>query len=260
MRKYNRVPDKKDERDWKYSAHLMAAKLTLPKHKDLRPYCSRVVDQGAIGSCTGNAIAGALEYMELREQRYKKLGALTFDPVKFYPFSRLFIYYNERVIENTIYEDAGAEIRDGIKVVAQVGACRERVWGYSESLLFKKPTLSAYAEAAQHKASKYFRIDGGLTEMKHCLANGYPFVFGFMVYDFFESEEMATQGVLKMPQPYESPVGGHAVLAVGYDDAKQVMIVRNSWGEQWGMGGYFTMPYQYIADSRLADDFWTIRK
>ena len=95
--------------------------------------------------------------------------------------------------------------------------------------------------------------------MKGCLASGYPFVFGFSVYDSFESEAVARSGEMPMPQPTERLLGGHAVLAVGYDDATQRFIVRNFWGRKWGMAGYFTMPYGYMTDSNLADDFWTIR-
>jgi C1A family cysteine protease len=95
--------------------------------------------------------------------------------------------------------------------------------------------------------------------MKGCLASGYPFVFGFTVYDSFESQQVATTGVAPMPQSGEQVVGGHAVLAVGYDDGQQRFIVRNSWGTGWGMQGYFTLPYAYLIDANLADDYWTIR-
>ena len=96
--------------------------------------------------------------------------------------------------------------------------------------------------------------------MKGCLASGYPFVFGFTVYDSFDSEEVAKTGVVPMPSSGEQPLGGHAVLAVGYDDEQRRFIVRNSWGTEWGMQGYFTMPYVYLLDDGLADDFWTIRR
>ena len=95
--------------------------------------------------------------------------------------------------------------------------------------------------------------------LKGCLAAGYPFVFGFTVYESFESQEVARSGVVPMPSSGEKILGGHAVLAVGYDDSTQRFIVRNSWGTGWGMSGYFTMPYQYVTDSNLADDLWTIR-
>lgn len=260
-RRYDWRPDKPDHRDFKYALHMLKATPSpaLPTSADLRPYCSPVVDQGDIGSCTGNSIAGALEFMELREMRFKAAGSELFNPTKFASFSRLFIYYNERVIEGTVDQDAGAEIRDGIKVIATVGACRESVWQYSDSLVYTKPTTAAYTEAAQHKVGTYYRISD-LTSMKHCLSSGYPFVFGFTVYDNFESDETAATGILTMPGPNDTVIGGHAVLCVGYDDAKQQVIVRNSWGPDWGDKGYFYMPYAYISNTDLADDMWTVRK
>jgi C1A family cysteine protease len=92
------------------------------------------------------------------------------------------------------------------------------------------------------------------------MADGFPFVFGFTVYDSFESDQVAKTGILNMPKPDEPEVGGHAVMGVGYDDAKKRLLVRNSWGADWGMKGYFTMPYDYVASRDLSDDFWTIRK
>jgi C1A family cysteine protease len=106
----------------------------------------------------------------------------------------------------------------------------------------------------------YQRLDSSnLNQLKGCIASGYPFVFGFTVYDAFESQEVAKTGVLNMPGPKEKVQGGHAVLAVGYDDAAQRFTVRNSWGKDWGIKGYFTIPYSYLTTTDLADDFWTIR-
>ena len=95
--------------------------------------------------------------------------------------------------------------------------------------------------------------------MKGCLAAGYPFVFGFAVYESFESKEVAQSGVVPMPKPGERVLGGHAVMAVGYDDEQRNFIVRNSWGSGWGQDGYFLMPYHYLHDPNLASDFWTVR-
>lgn len=96
--------------------------------------------------------------------------------------------------------------------------------------------------------------------MRSCLADGFPFVFGFTVYESFESQQVAKSGVVSMPKPTERALGGHAVLGVGYNDAKKTFIVRNSWGDDWGQKGYFIMPYKYLSDRNLADDFWTIRR
>jgi C1A family cysteine protease len=122
-----------------------------------------------------------------------------------------------------------------------------------------KPNIQSFKEALQHKITSYHRILT-LDEMRACLAEGFPFIFGFSVYESFESEEVAKTGVVKMPRRDERQLGGHAVMAVGYNDAKERFSVRNSWGDTWGRKGYFTMPYDYLADHDLSDDFWTIRR
>jgi C1A family cysteine protease len=110
-----------------------------------------------------------------------------------------------------------------------------------------------------HQVTSYQRVPRMFNQMKGCLAHGYPFVLGFSVYESFESEEVARTGVVPMPDiAKEQMLGGHAVLAVGYDDADQRFLCRNSWGESWGEGGYFTMPYAYLTDRSLASDFWAI--
>jgi C1A family cysteine protease len=240
------VPDLPDQRDVLYAA-VQPIPARLPPSIDLRPGCPPVEDQGPLGSCTGNAIAGAVEFLERK------------DKVRFVNVSRLFIYYNERLIEHTTKSDSGAMIRDGIKTVVKHGVCSERKWPYVIAKFAVKPPVECYREALQHQVTSYQRI---LTvdEMRACLAQGFPFVFGFTVYESFESQPVAETGLVAMPQPGERVVGGHAVLAVGYDDVSRRFIVRNSWGARWGMHGYFTMPYDYLADRNLADDLWTIRR
>ena len=232
-----------------------APSRTLPGKVDLRPTCSPVFDQGKIGSCTGNALAGALEFLELSE--LKAGGSEVFTKGKFLHFSRLFIYFNERDLEGTPDQDSGAQLRDGIKTLNHFGACRESLWKYSPSLVFSKPSAQAYADAKGHAITSYLRLQT-LAEMKQCLADGFPFVFGFTVYESFETPDVARTGVMPLPAAGERVLGGHAVMAVGYDDSSKRLIVRNSWGPKWGESGYFTMPYAYI-EKKLAQDFWTVR-
>lgn len=245
---YGWVPDLPDHRDFLFAAPVETL-AALPASVDLRPNCPReVYDQGQLGSCTANAIAGALEFEQMKQ------GLKAFTP------SRLFIYYNERVTEGTVNSDSGAQIRDGIKSVGGIGACPETDWIYNITKFAEKPPqMPAYKDAPLGKALLYHRVPQVLNQMKGCLASGYPFVFGFSVYESFEGDQVAQTGVVPMPAQGEKVLGGHAVAAVGYDDKTQRFIARNSWGPIWGMNGYFTIPYAYLTDSNLADDFWTIR-
>jgi len=253
------MPDLPDNRDHLYSAPLAKLRV-LPAKADLHRRCPKVYNQGQIGSCTANAIAAAIEF----DRKKQKLS-------DFIP-SRLFIYYNERSIEHSVPLDNGAQIRDGIKSVAKQGACPETEWTYDDTPADpntnlwpadakprQKPPASCYKDAKKFRTVSYQRVDRALSQMKGCLADGFPFVFGFTVYDSFESAEVARTGELQMPAPGEKVVGGHAVLAVGYDDTIARFMVRNSWGASWGKRGYFTMPYSYLLTDNLSDDFWTIR-
>lgn len=245
--RYGWVPDLPDNRDFAYSAPLKAVR-DLPPKVDLRKSCPPIYDQGQLGSCTANAIGGAFQFNQKREK------------LKDFIPSRLFIYYNERDMEGTINQDSGAYIRDGIKSVHHQGVCPETKWEYDITKFTQKPPLSCYNEAKKHTADQYARVPRTLQQMKGCLSSGFPFVYGFTVYESFEGKQVGNTGVVPMPKPGEEVLGGHAVLAVGYDDTSQRFIVRNSWGTGWGIKGYFTMPYTYLLDANLADDFWTIRQ
>src|SRR5271166_3185443 len=241
---YGRIPDAPDRRDFKYAPPKLVA--PLPPRVDLRRLCPPPFDQGNLGSCTANAIAAALMF-DLRKQRRRPLTTL----------SRLFLYYNERVIEGTVHKDAGAQIRDGMKVAAKVGVCGEAHWRYSPRYFRREPRAKAYLEAIDCRVETYRRLPHDLQAMKACLASGSPFVFGFTVYKSFEGAEVARTGKVELPAHRERQAGGHAVMAVGYNDAQRRFRCLNSWGASWGDGGYFTIPYDYLTDPRLASDFWT---
>jgi len=240
------LPDLPDQRDIMYAAP-MAVMLQLPTSADLRNQCPPVYDQGHLGSCTANGLAAAYEF-DLKKQ----------NKTDFMP-SRLFIYYNERVLLNTVNSDSGAYIRDGIKTMNQQGVCPENDWAYDIGKFTVKPPAKCYTEAKKCQIKSYQRLINSLNQLKGCIAEGFPFVFGFTVYESFMTPEVAKTGIMPMPQQGEKTIGGHCVTAVGYDDSKNAFILRNSWGTGWGIKGYFYMPYAYIANSSLCDDFWTVR-
>jgi C1A family cysteine protease len=243
---YGWTPDLPDQRDFMYAAPA-PFQANTPPSVDLSKKCPPPYDQGQLGSCTANAIAGAIEFDQIKA-----------DLKEFTP-SRLFIYYNERAMEGTINSDAGAQIRDGIKSVATLGAPPETDWKYNIAKFSQKPPAKAYSDAKQHLVVLYQRLIQDLGTFKGCLASGFPFVFGFTCYESFESQAVAKSGILPMPASGEKVVGGHAVLCVGYDDKSRTFLIRNSWGTDWGLKGYFKMPYAYLTNPKLASDLWTIR-
>jgi C1A family cysteine protease len=206
----------------------------------------RVFDQGHLGSCTANALAAAFQF-ERRKQ-----GLEAWDP------SRLFIYWNERDAEGTVSSDAGACLRDGIKTLNTLGVCPETMWPYDIGNFTFKPAEACYTEAAKDLVLQYQRVDGNLFGMGSALAGGNPFVVGISVFESFESDEVSQTGIVPMPGPNESCLGGHAVLVVGYDDSTRRFKLLNSWGEGWGDHGFFYLPYEYLID--LAEDRWVISK
>jgi len=173
--------------------------------------------------------------------------------------SRLFEYYGTRKIEGTTGEDSGASIRDAIKCGVTYGVADEAAYPYDVSKFTQNPPQAIWTAAAGHKVTSYHSIaDGDLATMKATLAQGYLIEFGFTVYSYFMSQDMATKGVLHLPTATEQQEGGHAVVLVGYDDTKKMFLVRNSWGPSWGLQGYFWMSYDYVQNTNLCSDFWAV--
>lgn len=273
-RRYGWLPDLPDSRDLAYKTVL--PKVKLPEKVDLSPFCSPVEDQGRLGSCTANACAGNLELLECKGinpvpqaspaiswiDRFKAMFGV---PPKANPLlanqykdvSRLFIYYNARKLIGTENQDSGAFIRDCMKTLAREGHCLEVLWPYNTDRFTERPSFRAYQDASKHTIMVYMRLLS-LNEILTCLADGYPVIVGITIYESFESDNVKNTGIVDMPKPGERTLGGHAVMIVGYDQATQRFLVRNSWGSSWGMNGYFTIPYDYVMG--LGDDFWTIRR
>ena len=242
--KYHWTKDPVDTRDFVYAAPIMSA---MPSKVDLRAYASPIDDQGNLGSCTGNAIAGAIDLIDRKTQN-KQLRV-----------SRLFIYYQERLLEGDISMDNGAYIRDGIKACYTVGAPLETLWPYNVAKFATNPSSAAYADANLRKVISYSKCVDFMS-VKSALAAGNPVVVGFYVYSSFETSYVATTGIMPYPNVNrEHLLGGHAVCLVGYDDTHNWFIARNSWGTGWGIQGYFYMPYQVIQNPNMSSDFWTIK-
>jgi C1A family cysteine protease len=246
-KKYGWRPDIPDHRDRVFSISPANSKA-LPSKIDLSSNMPQPYDQKSIGSCTAQAVAAILEYSEKKQNKENPCTP-----------SRLFIYYNERVLEGTVNYDTGATIRSGIKTIATLGYCEEILWPYNIKSFKTKPALAAYTDAKQCIVSSYERVPQTEWAVKSVLAEGHPVAFGFAVYDYFESPSMAASGILPLPGAGERQLGGHAVVLCGYDDSKKRFLVRNSWGTKWGQKGYFWMDYQYVLNINLSDDFWVVK-
>lgn len=247
-RGYGWKPGLPDIRDYR----LSFADAEIAPEVDLRTtgYLPDIWDQGQLGSCTAHG-SGAAYSFDLAKQTVQP----NFEP------ARLFIYYNTRVIENTVDQDSGASITDAIKSINQYGCPPEEDWTYDTSKFTAKPPQVAYTEGTLREAVKYARVGQSVNELQACLTAGTPIVIGFTVYESFESEAVAQTGDVPLPSKKEKIVGGHCVLVVGYTvrNGQPVWIVRNSWGTGWGDQGYFYFPQGYLTNSNLASDFWTVQ-
>lgn len=220
--------------------------VPTPPFYDMTPRMPPVYDQLTLGDCTGNALAGAVQFLRAKQ------GLPSFMP------SRLFIYWNERVIEGTTSVDAGATVHDGVSTLTNLGACSETDWPYDPTQYAVQPPANCFTDAKTDLVSASAYVDQELDAMRECISSDVPIVFGVTVYDSFESQAVDSSGIVPMPGATEDSLGGHCMLIVGYDDANQQFIVRNSWGSGWGQAGYCRMPYSYLLNQDLAADFWQI--
>lgn len=236
--------DLPDPRDHMWGLSLEEQFSLLPAEWSLRDKMPPVYNQGELGSCTANAIGACVEYQEMKQ------GQPSVMP------SRLFIYWNERKLEGTTASDSGAQIRDGIKVVATFGAPPETDWPYDITQFAAEPPPQAYQDARKHLAS-YGRVVQSAHSFQASLFFHRPVVFGFAVFESFES--IGPDGIMPFPDPHrERLLGGHAVVIVGYRQINNQLYfeVRNSWGDGWGDQGYFWMPAEYAITPNACSDFW----
>lgn len=233
--KYKLPSDAIDFRDFQYVPTLTMLAPTV----DLRQWASPVETQGELGSCASNTIVGSYELL-LNHQF----------PDRYIDLSRLFVYFNSRLIEESVFMDAGATMRDTIKVMKLYGLCSENMWPYNIDYFTVAPSIDSYADAKTRNIKDYFRISdlGGILD---ALNNNYPISIGMLVYSTFD--DLTPQNIiLEMPLTYESPLGGHAVCLVGYDLPNRLILARNSYGPEWGDLGYFWITFDYL-EAQLMD-------
>ncbi len=234
---------KADQLDWR-DRHYTFARADSPRERvDLRLWASPVEDQLHLGSCVGQAVVGAYELL---------LNKI--DKSKFTDLSRLFVYYNARLLDNAVDEDVGAYVRDGIKAVNKYGVCSEQVWPYLIERFAYAPSIQSYEEAQRRLIKKYYRIDT-IEDIVDALNANSPVVTSMNVYDSFYELDEGRTSTLPMPQASENVIGGHAVTFVGYDLPKKLFLARNSFGTDWGEDGYFWVPFDYAQRDFM--DNWT---
>lgn len=238
------------------SKPLKFAAKSAPASVDLRQWCSAVEDQEQLGSCTANAGVGMIEYFQKRA-----FG-------KYLDASRLFLYKATRDLMGE-KGDSGADLRTTMKAMVLFGAPPEAHWPYDIKDFDNEPPAFCYAFAQNYKAVRYYRLDPSgtsgaqlLKSAKTNLAAGLPSMFGFTVYSSMPGPGEGT-GNIPFPEPGDTVEGGHAIVAVGYDDGHKIgkekgaLLIRNSWGSRWGENGYGWLPYAYV-ESGLAVDFWSL--
>lgn len=235
------IHDIPDIRDFPFQA---SRANPLPLIADLRPWMSPVRDQGMLGSCVGFGVAAGIEYLRRRDE---DLFSTTYSP--------LFLYYQARLLEGWESADTGAYIRDGVKVASKLGAPPENHWPYRIERFTHLPTPSTTKSATRWQLGGYHRCYT-LRDVMTAIAEGYPVVGGFSCYSNMFTPMVDRTGDIPMPSGFLE--GGHCVLFSGYNQTRQKIEFKNSWGEGWGNAGYGSLPFAYVSNPNLATDFWAM--
>lgn len=263
-RRYGALPSKPDSRDKIGIPPELKSTAPLPPKFSIETWQPPIKDQGQEGSCTAHGSSSYREFLFRKYYQYEKSKAQFPDP-NAVVLSPAFIYYIERQVEGTLADgDCGAQVRTSMLVIDQYGAPLLSQEPYSDTDFSTAPTPEQIQEALLFKGGPFHRLTG-VYDIKTCILSGYPIVIGFNVYDSFEGDQIAKDGLMPMPDTStEQIVGGHEVLGgLAYDDSVQcpgasvgAVLMQNSWGTSWGIGGRFWMPYDYLNNPSFVSDEW----
>jgi C1A family cysteine protease len=244
-RRYGAQPSPTDHRDFGMATMPFLPSRAYQSMVDLEPWCGPKKDQLQMGACTAFTGTGNLEYLASRFRNEHLV------------LSPIMLYYLSRGLDGTLAEgDCGSTGRSICRAMNKFGVCLESEDSYDASKLSVAPTTEQLADALSYRPGSYHSL-GTVSDIRSCLASGYPSMLGFVVYQSFESEETANSGIMRVPdKTKEAMLGGHEVLAIGYSDVRQAFKIRNSWGESWGDKGNFWMPYTVAADRDILEDAW----
>lgn len=239
-----------DEKDWKFSISPIAS-TPLIEDVDLSKWGKEISNQGLLGSCSSNACSDGFELQYAHKNNL--------DPSKVENISRLFVYYNARNLENPpeTNTDSGSRIKFNLCSMSLYGACPEKLWEYDISKFNIRPAIIAYREAIKHRISAFYRIDktgeDRILQVKQALSAGNIIIFGTKLSNSYRSVSDET---VIFP-PTGSYIGSHAQLICGWSSAKKAFKIRNSWGIEWGFGGFCYMAPEYIK-ADITRDLWVI--
>ena len=220
-----------DIADFAFTPKLGAS--AMPSATNNRQHIGRIEQQGLSNSCTGHAFSTAIEFLIRKNDKV------------FVEVSRLFPYYNARVLEGNTATDCGATIRSVFKAANKVGYCSEIRWPFCANTITQKPWESAYMEAQKTKLKSYEAVEPTTLGIRQALASGFVVVGGMAVYGSMQSKRVAKSGIVPMPTAKDPLNGYHAIVFCDYDDKKMAFLCVNSWGEEWGQKGFFWLPYRY---------------
>ena len=217
-----------DERDYIYQRTTAELKSIV----DLRQFDSLIENQMDLGSCVGNAITNCYELQV--KQLY---------PNTFVDLSRLFVYYNARLLDGTVDTDVGTTIRGGIKAGNHFGLCTEELWPYDVSKFSTRPNPECYRDGSYRTITHYQSL-AGLADILDCVNNEKPVVIGTHLYESFMSLDKDSP-VIEPPGYNDDYIGAHAMVILGYNLENKQLLAKNSFGVDWGEDGYCYIPFYY---------------